>query len=230
MPDKKNKYHNFQRVEKIICKTGNIDIYQFLNNSIDFFYNELDRFCEQNSNYDFGDWFSESGFLSMFINGMIRNDRNNDISAVQEYCIKKHIHGGTGRCDGLIAFKKDAILIEAKRYGYVKPVDANHFDIERWINWDENEIRNQLKNYLLSEKKFFLEENRYNTCYLMTIMFKIIKEDQEGHISNALTNLNPLNDNNLKRTWFYSVGFLNGNNNSISNGIEVYGTISKYVA
>lgn len=212
----------------IIKDTSDSVIKEFLTKSLKSFYKELDLFCEKNDNYDFGDWFSESGFLSMLINGIIRDDIGRRFSAVQEYCVKNHIKGGSGRCDGFITFDRNVLLIEAKEQSFLRRVDENHFDIEKWIIWDEDEIRKQLMNYLHSEKKFFLEDGRYDSCYLMTIVFKSIKENSNLHRQKAQTDLNTAKKTPFDRSWYYSLSFLRSNeDNTESEGMEVYGTIEK---
>ncbi len=221
-------YQNFKTFDKIIKVPTDLVIKKFLEESLEHLIEELDLFCTKNSNYDFVEWFSESGLLSMFINGIIRNDgENRNISVVQEYCVKNHIKGGTGRCDAFITFDKNVILIEAKKIPFIRKVDEDHFKIEPWLKWDNDVIKNQLENYLLSEKNFFLKEGRYNNCYLMTIVFKILKEDPVLHREKALKELN-LNGNKSLHQWYYSLCFLNPNETGSPNGIEIYGTIEKF--
>ena len=124
----------------------------------------------------------------MFINGIIRNDSNNEFSAVQEYCVANLDTGGSGRCDGFIEFNKNVILIEAKKQQFKWLINSEYFNLEKWLLWDRDEIQVQLKNYLASEKYFFLEEGRYNNCYLMTVVFKIVKENKANHITKAKRN------------------------------------------
>lgn len=211
----------------ILIKINNDNVIgQFLDQSLKHFYNELDFFCSKNNNKNFGEWFSESGYLSMFINGIVRNDMDRSYSAVQEYCVTNHIKGGSGRCDGFIEVNKNVILIEAKRQKYISSVNNEHFNLEKWLAWDKDEIQVQLKNYLASEEQFFQKEGRYNSCYLMTIIFKIVKENRANHIDKAKKQLH-IDETVSSRVWFYSISFLKDDPNESAFGIEVYGSIEK---
>lgn len=211
----------------ILIKINNDNVIgQFLGQSLKHFYNELDFFCSKNDNKNFGEWFSESGYLSMFINGIVRNDKERSFSAVQEYCVTNHIKGGSGRCDGFIEYKKDVILVEAKRQKFKNSVNNQHFSLEKWLAWDKDEIQVQLKKYLASEEKFFTQEGRYNSCYLMTIVFKIVKENKNNHIDKARKQL-LIDETFSNRVWFYSITFLKDDPNENALGIEVYGSIEK---
>ena len=209
----------------ILIKNNNDNlISQFLEQSLKHFYKELDAFCFRNQNRNFHEWFSESGYLSMFINGIIRNDTNNEFSAVQEYCVANLDTGGSGRCDGFIEFNKNVILIEAKKQKFKGLINSEHFNLEKWLSWDRDEIQVQLKNYLASEKHFFQEEGRYNNCYLMTVVFKIVKENKANHITKAKKEL-LIDETFSNRVWYYSISFFKDDPNESSFGIEVYGSI-----
>lgn len=78
--------------EIIIKESIDSQINKFLTDSLKSLYEELDLFCEKNSNYDFGEWFSERSFLSMYTNSIIRNDsKERKISIVQEYLVTNHL-------------------------------------------------------------------------------------------------------------------------------------------
>lgn len=192
------------------------------------FYEELDFFCAKNKNENFGHWFSESSFLSMYINGIIRNDGDKrEFSAVQEYCVSNVISGGAGRCDGFIERNNDVFLLEAKRQQYNHLIDTDHFEIDKWLAWDKEQIQVQLKKYLLSEDKFFLD-GRYQSVYLMTIVFKAIKENKSTHLEKAIKKLD-VTEQISDRTWYYSTSFIGADNAGVQDGVEVYGTIEKHV-
>ena len=107
----------------------------------------------------------------MYINGIIRHDNKREVSAVQDYCISNVISDGAGRCDGFIERNNDVFLLEAKRQLYSRPVDTDHFEIDKWLAWDKEQIQVQLNKYLVSEDKFFLD-GRYQSVYLMTIVLR----------------------------------------------------------
>lgn len=201
----------------------------FLKNSLLHFYQELDLFCKKNDDTKFGKWFSESAFLSMYINGIIRNDTAREISTVQEYCVSNCIGGSPGRCDGFIERNKNVFLLEAKIQRYSRPVGSDHFDIPKWLLWDKEKIQTQLINYLNAEKVFFLGEERYQSCYLMTIVFKAIKQNEQLHTDNAKKYLIET-EIESDRIWYYSTAFLNKQGEENTDGLEVYGTIEKYSA
>lgn len=212
----------------LIKKSDDDNIKDFLENSLIHFYEELDFFCDRNKNTNFGQWFSESGFLSMYINGVIRHDSKREVSAVQEYCVSNVISGGSGRCDGFIERNNSVFLLEAKRQQYSRPVGTDHFKIDKWLAWDKEQIQVQLKKYLKSEGEFFLQEGRYQSIYLMTIVFKAIRENKDTHLGKATQNLD-VNEKKSDRIWYYSTAFINQDSTGTQDGIEVYGTIQKYV-
>ena len=206
---------------------GNVNA--FLKDSLSHFYQELDFFCIKNDDTKFGKWFSESAFLSMYINGMIRKDTAREMSAVQEYCVSNCKGSSPGRCDGFIERNKNVFLLEAKVQRYNRPVGGDHFDIPKWLQWDKEKIQTQLINYLEAEKVFFLDEGRYQSCYLMTIVFKAIKENEKLHTDNAKKYLIET-EAESERIWYYSTAFLKKESDGQANGLEVYGTIEQYVA
>src|SRR6185312_14647937 len=97
-----------QSINPILSETKDNYLRSFIENSIQGFYEELDNFCVKNDNYDFGEWFSERSFLSMYLNGLIRKDKGNNITALQEFCVPD------GRCDALVTDDRTIFLIESK--------------------------------------------------------------------------------------------------------------------
>jgi hypothetical protein len=204
-------------LDPIFSKTEDIQLTTFLKNSFKSFYEELDNFCLKNDNYDFGEWFSETSFLSIYLNGLIRKDAKNDITVAQEFCVPE------GRCDAQITFQKNIYLVESKMERYKRPINDKDFDIDLWIEYDESKVRKQLNYYFEIEEQYYTAFERYDCVYLMTLAFKMIKEDQEKHFENARTKLNPEHENNYRRFWFYSTAFLKDR----IEGLEVYGTVEK---
>lgn len=216
---------HFEILEPIISNTEDTFIKDFICNSVRKFYEELDIFCYKNSTYDFCEWFSENTFLSVFFNGIVRNDIQKLYSVIQEYCVKM-----SKRCDGYLVCDKNAVLIEAKMQRFSNRVDVGHFDIDTWITWDESVNRSQLSEYFELEKDFFMGHNRFNECYLMTLVFKEVRENAAEHFAKAKNCLLPSHINDFQRTWYYSCAFIKDPDVELEllNGLEVYGTIKKY--
>lgn len=207
----------------IISNNKDKSVNKILNSLTTCFFEELDLFIERTGNEDFGEWFSESTFLSLLSNGLIRKDKAKSYAVIQEYCI-----GGVGRCDGLILIDNAAILVESKMHRYIKPLDETHFkNMEEWIEWDETAIRAQLNRYYNAEVEYFTETQSYESVYLLTMVFKNIKEESSMHLKNAKELLDKAYKNKHNRTWYYSVAFINESTEGKNIGIEVYGTIDK---
>jgi hypothetical protein len=209
--------------------SDNTDDYfrRFIETSTKGFYIELSKMIQVNDAKNFHTWFTERSYLSLFFNAVIRNDTENKRSVIQEYSVVSSENDERGRCDGLMSDDKKVVLFEAKAFSKEDKIREDHFDVEPWIEWDKK-IRAQLNWYYQQDKEFFQDKNRYENCYLATIVFKIIFQVPETFYREAETKLKSDVENSLSRPWYYSVAFLD---DSVTEdkfyGIEVYGTVEK---
>lgn len=208
-----------------IISNGNSikEIKPFLENSINDFMNEMDLYLDRNKDERFLRYFGERSFLSMFINAIIRNDIKKVVTGVQEYPVE--VDGPDMRCDAWLNYDQNIFIIEAKRQKLENEVlDSNHWDMDAWLKWDDLEVKPQLSVYYNAESEG-ISLPRYKSCFLMTLVFKVIQQDFKKHFSDAEVNLK--SDFHPGQDWFYSVGFIRENESEELLGVEVYGTIVK---
>jgi hypothetical protein len=219
---------NFETIAPIITFKEE-GIREFLRNAIVHFFEELDFYVEQNKDRSFLLYFNEHTYLSLLGNAVTRNDNKREISLIHEYNVKCS-DGVIRRCDCFLKYKDAAFFIESKLEKFHKQIEDGHWDIEAWIKDDEQRIRPQLLQYYEAEYPKPQEKNSendiYSKHYLMTIVFKILKEKPEEYRKKAKTNLPESHKNTFNRDWFYSVAFLKkAEYPDELNGLEVYGTI-----
>ncbi len=191
------------------------------------FYNELDLVMEQNDIVDFHEWFSEIGYVSMFFNGLVRNDIQKKRTTVQEYLTRNLDKNEKYRCDGFLNNDGEVMIFEAKQ-SYENGLNPEqHFNIDGWMKWDEG-IRTQLQRYYKSDQNFYSSAGRFKRTYLVTLCFKTFKVNAVNHLTEAVSKLagNITNTHNCQ--WYYSLAFF-GECDKLKDhsfGIEVYGTIT----
>lgn len=194
----------------------------FIRNTITHFFKELDHYIFQNKDYSFFEYFNESTYLSLLGNGVIRNDKEGEVNFVQEYnvqCLRK-----VGRCDGFLKNLESVYFIESKLQKFKCQVDEGHWNVEQWMKYDEFEIKCQLREYYDAQLEY-LDSTIHKQHYLLTIVFKVLKENALKHIEMAEKSLVVDESNSLNKDWYYSVAFLNKPSDQKFNGIEIYGTI-----
>lgn len=201
------------------------NILTFLKESISHFFKEVNLYIDENDDPTLFGYCTERSLFSMYINGLYRNSTT--ITAIQEYKID-FPENKKGRADAFIKYNHSAIWIESKFEG-IRTLEDNHWEIMPWLQWDRSFILTQLQKYYDSEKVHLENKTIYLEHYLITMVFKIIKEKAESHIEEANKKL--LQSINIKeddRDWYYFVGFFDqSKNNDISEGIEVYGSVAK---
>ena len=212
----------------LIILSDNTDDYfhNFIESSIKGFYLELGKMMQDNDATNFHTWFTERSYLSLFFNAVIRNDKENKKTVIQEYSVLSTNTNDRGRCDGLMCDDKKVVLFEAKAFSKDEGIRNDHFDVQPWLEWDEK-IREQLMWYYEQDKDFFMDKKRYKHCYLATIVFKVIMQFPKIFTLEAQNKLKS-DDINSVRPWYYSVAFLNSSESDEKfYGIEVYGTVQK---
>jgi hypothetical protein len=209
----------------IISNGGLVTTIQgFVKKSICDFMAEIDLYLNMHEDVKFLEYFHERSFLSMFLNGVVRNDKRSEVTCAQEYPV--NVAGTNRRCDVWVNYAQNILIIEAKRLelGNGRLPD-NHWNMNDWFEWDDKFIRqSQLLKYHSAEEES-LKLPRYKSCYLMTLVFKIIRENFKDHFNEAESKLDI--NYHPDRDWFYSVGFISENKCEELLGVEVYGTIEK---
>ena len=138
--------------ELLLNITGNDGaIKQMIENTLKSFLCELEHYIEHNEDSDILKYASEQSLACMLVNGLIRKDSDNKITALQEYCCDLQT-GGYGRPDIFLRIGSTAFYIECK-YDRTEVMRVDHWNMEGWLEWDTKEIYNQVINYCNSEKR-----------------------------------------------------------------------------
>lgn len=194
----------------------------FIKSGIDCFYNELKGYIEHNKDFVVIDYANECTLTSMAACGLVRNDRDNfNITILQEYGTTKCSNNGYGRTDLFIKVGNIGIWVESKFDRYGKINRENHWDIEEWLEWDKNEILNQLDDYYAWESKKC--NNNYQRHYLLTLSFKKITKKSYEFIETEHQSLEKEVQKKYSRPWYYSFATFY-DDDVFQFGIEVYGT------
>lgn len=219
--------NNFKAIQPIISNPGGIKK-EFLQKSLINFFDEMDFYIEQNKDYGFWKYQHERTLLSMYLNGVVRNDIKREISLLQEYGVWDDSKVSQGRCDAFLNFKKNAILIEAKRDFDNIQIKDGHWDIDAWLDWDYKKIGKQLENYYLVQKNNIVKDD-YDSCQLMTLVFNLVKINPDKHSEGSRQNLENRIRDNFSRDWFYTFLYDNeiDSNTGLNSGLEIYGTLKK---
>lgn len=201
------------------------DVESYLEKSLNSFFKELDIVCLQNDVNDFQEWFTERTFLSLYINGQIRNTSIENVSAIQEYSVNDG--DSSGRCDALLTVNKTLFLIESKCQKYPSKIEDSHWDMDGWNNYDANVLK-QLNWYFDTDTSFYLG-TRYEKVYLQTIIFKIINNDKIKHFGSVEQKMNIQGVGLEDRSWYYGCYYPKAiqDINPENIGIEVYGSVLK---
>lgn len=213
---------NFNLLNPIFSNSAGLMI-DFLKKSLYSFFDEMDLYIEKNEDEGFW-WFQlERTLLSIYLNGIVRNDLNKEVTVLQEYAVwdesKKSM-----RCDAFVNYKSNVFLIEAKKKSDSIRIKENHWDIDAWLDDDEIIVA-QLEKYYQAQENY-IKKDLYQTCQLMTIVFANIKMNPSEHAKKAKEELEKKNGTNFKRDWFYTFLFDNDiTNEKEVRGLEVYGTI-----
>jgi len=197
-------------------------ISDFLNSAIPNFYKEIAFFARDNSDNLFLKYANERSLASQFVNGIIRNDNDWNISAIQEYTTEFKEEKRYGRPDIFLKCGENVIYIECK-YDREKAGNGNHWKPEKWVEWD-NSIYNKVLAYYNTEKKDLIKVT--GGYYIMTMAFHLIAGSEITHEEEAMENM--IKDKIIfDRDWYYTFNNKIFSNGKASYGLEVYGTFKK---
>jgi hypothetical protein len=221
----KKRYENFKAIEPIISIPNELGK-EFLRSSLLHFFDEMELYLQKNEDYAFWTYQHERTFLSMYLNGIIRNDFKHEVTLLQEYGVWDKDKKYKGRCDVFINHNKNAIFLEAKRDFDNVRIKEGHWHIPGWLNEDNEKIGKQLSNYY-SVQKQYISKNQYSSCQLVTLVFKLVKTlDSYKHVKDAQQHLGDKVNNKFPRGWFYTFLFDdNITDGDFKTGLEIYGTI-----
>jgi len=198
---------------------------EFISDAVDSFFSELNLYIRHNEDDMILDYANEQTLCSLFVNGIIRNDsKKHTITAVQEYGSYSKIDSRHGRTDLFMKVGDTGIWIEAKYDKYHETLDKNHWNIESWLQWDDK-IFGQVMDYYNME--IDQVNPSYKEFYVMTLVFKKIREHADLVKDSANTELKINSTKDYVRPWYYSVGFFEYGNKDKVTGVEIYGTFKK---
>lgn len=194
-------------------------ITDLLKHSITYFFAELNHFMTHNQDYSVLEYANEQTLAAMFVNSIIRNDKEEKISALQEYGTVFEAGGSYGRPDIFLRVNDTALYIECK-YDKTKNIRSDHWNIEGWLTWDKTAIFDQVMAYCTAEK---LNESFSGGCYAVTMVFKLIDDQSLTHGILVNEHMMGKSETYGQRQWYYAYG------NQILNdskywGLEIYGT------
>jgi len=193
-----------------------------LKEGVSNFFAELNKYISDNGDPGILTYANEMTLASLFLCGNVR--RNQDITGVQEYGIDCVKNGKTfrGRPDIFMKSDENALWIESKFQRDIVSLTSNHWDIDSWLLWDNQEILPQLKSYYDAEK--ILTNPSYTKYYLVSLCFKLIKENKNNHLGLVQNKLRAeVNKKKYTPQWYYQVAFEDSTSDH-RNGLEVYGT------
>lgn len=209
-----------------IISVRNEAMKEFIKTSINSFLDEMDSYIYENEEKGFWHYQIERTLLSMYLSGIVRNDSKRSVTLLQEFAVWNKSNKFKGRCDAFINFKGNVILLEAKRDSESTRVKEDHWDINKWIKWDNKVAGIQLKRYYEAQKKFIGTD--YLSCHLMSIVFDNIIANPQEHIRAMNHNLGSKIKDEYSKDWFCTVLFEKDSEkkkNRIRKGLEIYGTI-----
>lgn len=208
--------------ELLLNITGPDDtIHEVIGNALKCFHGELEHYIEHNDDSCVLEYANEQSLACMLVNGLIRQDSDKKISALQEYGCGFEA-GSYGRPDIFLRIGDVAFYIECK-YDRTKNLRGDHWDIKGWLDWDTKEIYSQVINYCNSEKR----NNSYTGgCYVITMVFKLINDKDNSHQKKIQDNTHNILESIGDRDWYYSYA-ITGDCNEDKLGLEIYGTFKK---
>jgi len=122
--------------------------------------------------------FNEQAFVGLLNNAIVRNDSDNNITTIQEYCVKERKTGKTGRVDLLMynSEKNICIIFEAKHYYTNEQKDNSWSKIETCRHL--NEVIKQAERYYENDRTSNNDNDFYKdkTVYLCAIVFDSLTE------------------------------------------------------
>ncbi len=216
---------NFKAIQPIISNPGRLINTFIVQSLLNFFY-EADLYLKMNKDEGFWTYQLERTFLSMYLNGIIRNDRAKEVTVLQEYAVWTRKNFSKGRCDAFINYKKNAVMIEAKRDFDNIYIKDEHWNIDAWLEWDYVKIGKQLENYH-EVQKIYIKKEDYDSLQLMTLVFNLVKINPAKHHEESKRHLESKINENFPRDWFYTFLYdkLIDKETGLNTGLEIYGTI-----
>ncbi len=208
-----------------IISTCDREIKEFITKGLNHFREEVNLFIKKNNDSGIFGYSTEQTFAALFVNGLIRNDREEEITALQEYKLSFIETGSYGRPDIFLRVKDMAIWIECKiddRFN----ITNNHWHVGDWLTWEENAILKQVEKYYNSEKNF-INDTFTGGHYIMCLSFKLLNMEAQSFCDLAKSKLEPQKAGDCDRPWFYSVFFLDSAGPGNQAGIEVFGSIKQ---
>lgn len=130
-----------------------------------------------------------------------------------------------GRPDIFLRVRDKAFWIECKFQPLKNGIRDDHWNMAAWMDYDDSIFLQAMKYY--TAERSLVNDSFTGGHFVMTLVFKIIKENPASHMVNAVVNLEPDIIDPAYRGWFYSLFFINENSAPKQVGIEVYGTIEK---
>lgn len=208
-----------------IISTCDVEIENFITKGLNHFREEVNLFIEKNSDSGIFGYSTEQTLAALFVNGLIRNDTDREITALQEYKLSFIETGSYGRPDIFLRYKESAIWIECKIDDKFV-ITNNHWNVEDWLKWEKNAILKQVEKYYDAEKNF-INDTFSGGHFIMCLSFKLLKMDAQSFCDLAKSELEPQKAVGCDRPWFYSVFFLDSNDKGNQAGIEVFGSIKR---
>lgn len=211
----------------IVSKTEDIEMVNFLRNGVANFFDELSQYINDNDDPEVLTYATERTLASLFVCGNLRREAS--MTGLQEYgtlCTKNNVEVH-GRPDIFIKSGDKAIWIECKYQKNIQSLGTDHWDVPCWLAWDKENAFSQVEIYYNSEASKL--NKSYKKRYIVTLCFKLIKENKEEHEKKVNSELKSKVAEDCDRVWYYQVGFFPGENGS-QVGLEVYGTLSNDMA
>ena len=178
------------------------------------FRKELQLYYEKTHDHELFQ-FNEQAFVGLLNNSIVRIDSDNNITTIQEYCVKERKTGKTGRVDLLMynSEEKTCIIFEAKHYYTDEKKD------EKWsvkdTDRDLEEIIEQVNRYYKAEKDFYKDK----TVYLCAIVF-----DSVLKFKTTIEDYLKLKDfDDLGNYYSYTLY----EENELSDVLNIYGRVEK---
>jgi hypothetical protein len=190
----------------------------FIKRSVDSFFTELNWYIQHNDDPNVLNYGTEATLCSLFTNGIVRNDADRRVSALQEYsCFKKD--NCNGRADCFIRLGKTGIWVETKYYRNTAITD-DHWRIPEWL--EKEAAYFQVLDYYDSEKHMI--NNTYDAHYILTLCFKLRTGEPENLKAEAVKELSSAAADTKPRAWYYALDFIDKEVDGKKLGLEVYGS------
>lgn len=213
----------------VISTSVDTEMKIFLEEGVSNFYSEVIQYINENSDLGMLHYANENTLASLFYAGNLR--RNNSLTGLQEYgtFYTKENKEVKGRPDIFMKAGDKAIWIECKYQRNIVQLGEDHWDVPGWLKWDAENAYNQVEVYYNSEAKQL--NDSYKKRYLVTLYFKLIKENTTSHLDKVKNKLGAVTASKFDRAWYYQVCFfLDSDKEGKSLGLEVYGTCSTDLA